>query len=75
MLLKLERFREAMNHCHQVLKLDPPNLKAKYRLSKAHIELIEFQQASEIISEVLSGSANNREFLELQKELRVKVRI
>jgi Tfp pilus assembly protein PilF len=64
-LLKLEKFRDAMNHCHQVLKLEPSNLKAKYRMSKAHLEVNEFEDAQIIISEVLQNAPTNKEFLEL----------
>lgn len=73
--LKQKKYRDAINFCMQVLKHDPSNLKAQFRLVKAHIELIEFTEADQIIQKVLEKDSKNRDFLELKNELSQAVSI
>lgn len=57
-----------MTH-NKALKFDPDNLKAKFRMCKAHIELSEYTKAQEIINEVLEKQPKNTDFANLRKDL------
>ncbi|KAK6587582.1 hypothetical protein RS030_91527 [Cryptosporidium xiaoi] len=52
--LKLNEYNMTILHCKHVLKYDQNNLKAYYRLAKAHIGLYKYDEAISIIDSVIS---------------------
>ncbi|KAH7649104.1 hypothetical protein FG379_003669 [Cryptosporidium bovis] len=53
--LKLNEYNMTILHCKHVLKYDQNNLKAYYRLAKAHIGLYKYDEAISIIDSVISN--------------------
>ncbi|KAL3127945.1 hypothetical protein ChUKH1_02850 [Cryptosporidium hominis] len=68
--LKINEFNMAMLHCNNVLKNDPNNIKALYRLTQAYINIYEFNKAIEIIDKVLSNQIDDKSaFIKLRNDI------
>jgi tetratricopeptide (TPR) repeat protein len=57
--LELKNYRRCINDCKEVLKLDPKNIKAYYRMSKAFFSIEQFDEAKQALEFSLKISPDN----------------
>ncbi|OII71260.1 uncharacterized protein cubi_01735 [Cryptosporidium ubiquitum] len=68
--LKINEFNMVILHCNNVLKNDPNNVKALYRLAQAYINIYEHKKAIEIINNVLSSNNDDKSaFIKLRNDI------
>ncbi|KAJ1611023.1 putative peptidylprolyl isomerase [Cryptosporidium canis] len=68
--LKINEFNMTILHCNKVLKNDPNNIKALYRLTQAYMNIYEFNKALEIIEGVLSRKdGEHSAFIKLRNDI------
>mmetsp|Transcript_16147 Transcript_16147/g.41790 ORF Transcript_16147/g.41790 Transcript_16147/m.41790 type:complete len:581 (+) Transcript_16147:94-1836(+) len=69
-LLKLAKPQDAKAACEKVLKLDPDNIKARYRRASANFALSDYESAKSDVSLVLGQDPRNAEARDLSTKIK-----
>jgi len=70
--ISLGKFEEAINCCNEALRVDKDNLKAIYRVAFGYFKLEKYDEAKKNIKDGLSIQADEKLFLDLQKQIEDK---
>ena len=71
-LMKLNNYKDAIGYLKEAKRLQPDNLKPIYRMAYCHFSIGEYDEAREIIKDVLKKNENSPEFKQLLDDINQK---
>ena len=71
-LMKLNKFKDAIGYLTEAKRLQPDNLKAFYRTAYCYLSIGEYDKARDVVKEVLKKNENSVEFKQLLDDINKK---
>ena len=71
-LMKLNKYKDAIGYLTEAKRLQPDNLKPPYRMAYCYFTIGEYDKAREIVKEVLKKNENSNEFKQLLEDINKK---